>query len=100
MQSYLRAHLFPERTPMEDAIRLALGPHRSFRRGKVAIGLAWLHGRRGKRSFVFHNGGTVGFGSFAAFDPERENAVVLLSNSPYLLRSGRTALALLQALGT
>jgi serine-type D-Ala-D-Ala carboxypeptidase/endopeptidase len=99
MLAYLRAHLHPEGTPMEEAIRLALRPHRTFRRGKVAIGLAWLHARRGDRSFVWHNGGTSGFGSFAVFPPDHGTAVVLLSNSRYLLQSGRTGLALLEALG-
>jgi serine-type D-Ala-D-Ala carboxypeptidase/endopeptidase len=99
MLAYLWAHLHPEGTPMEEPVRLAVGPHRTFRKGKVAVGLGWLHGRRGHRSFVWHNGGTVGFGSFAAFAPDRGTGVVLLSNSRYLLRSGRAGLALLEALG-
>jgi serine-type D-Ala-D-Ala carboxypeptidase/endopeptidase len=98
MLAYLRAHLHPDRTPVEDVLRLAIGPHRSFRRGTTAIGLGWLHLRRKDRTTVWHNGGTVGFGSFAAFDPDGDAAVVILSNSRYLLRSGRTAIGLLEAL--
>jgi serine-type D-Ala-D-Ala carboxypeptidase/endopeptidase len=30
---------------------------------------------------VWHNGGTWGFSSFAAFSPERHRAVVVLSNT-------------------
>ena len=100
MLTYLRAHLSPERTPLAEALRLALGPHRTFKGGKVAVGLAWLHVRRGDPTFVWHNGGTVGFGSFAALDPARDAGVVLLSNSRYLLRSGRLGVGLLRALGS
>jgi hypothetical protein len=44
---------------------------------------------------VLHDGGTVGF---AAFAPGRNAAVVLLSNSRYLPRTGRVGLGLLEAL--
>jgi serine-type D-Ala-D-Ala carboxypeptidase/endopeptidase len=98
MLAYLRAHLHPDQTPEGETFRLAIGPHRSVRRGRAAIGLAWLHLRRGGRTTVWHNGGTVGFGSFAAFDPDRDAAMVLLANSRYLLRSGRLAMRLLEAL--
>lgn len=98
MLAYLRAHLHPGRTPLPEAIVTAVGPHRTFKRGRVAIGLGWLHLRRGGRTVVFHDGGTVGFGSMIAFDPRRDTAVVLLSNSRYLLRTGRVGLGLLEAL--
>jgi CubicO group peptidase (beta-lactamase class C family) len=100
MLTYLRAHLDPERTRLAEAVRLALGPHRTFKGGKVAVGLAWLHVRRGDPAFVWHNGGTVGFGSFAALDPARDAGVILLSNSRYLLRAGRLSVGLLRALGS
>jgi serine-type D-Ala-D-Ala carboxypeptidase/endopeptidase len=98
MVTYLRAHLHPERTPIPEVLRLAIGPHRSFRRGKAAIGLGWLHVRQKDRTIVWHNGGTVGFGSMAAFDPAGDGALVMLSNSRYLLRMGRAGIGLLTAL--
>jgi serine-type D-Ala-D-Ala carboxypeptidase/endopeptidase len=98
MVTYLLAHLHPERTPIPEALRMAIGPHRSFRRGKAAIGLGWLHVRQRDRTIVWHNGGTVGFGSMAAFDPARDGAVVMLSNSRDLLRMGRAGIGLLAAL--
>jgi CubicO group peptidase (beta-lactamase class C family) len=98
MVTHLRAHLHPERTPIPEVLRLAIGPHRSFRRGKAAIGLGWLYVRQKDRTIVWHNGGTVGFGSMAAFDPARDGAVVMLSNSRYLLRMGRAGIGLLAAL--
>lgn len=99
MLAYLRAHLHPERTAIPGPILMAIGPHRTFRRGKVAVGLGWLHLRRKDRITILHDGGTVGFGALAAFEPERDAAIVMLSNSRYLLRTGRTALRLLEALG-
>jgi D-alanyl-D-alanine-carboxypeptidase/D-alanyl-D-alanine-endopeptidase len=98
MLAYLRAHLHPERTPIPEAIRMAIGPQRSFRRGKAAVGLGWLHVIQKDRTIVWHNGGTVGFGSMAAFDPGSDGAVVMLSNSRYLLRMGRAGIRLLAAL--
>jgi serine-type D-Ala-D-Ala carboxypeptidase/endopeptidase len=98
MLAYLRAHLDPERTPLEGPLTAAVGPHREFRRGRLAVGLGWWHVRRGERTVVLHDGGTVGFGAFAAFAPGRDAAVVLLSNSRYLLRTGRVGLGLLEAL--
>jgi CubicO group peptidase (beta-lactamase class C family) len=99
MLAFLRAHLHPARTPFPEVVRLAIGPHRTFRRGRVGIGLGWLHLIRRDGAAIWHNGGTMGFGSFAAFDPGRDAAMVLLFNSRYLLRTARTALGLLGSLG-
>ncbi|MBD0293160.1 MAG: beta-lactamase family protein [Jiangellaceae bacterium] len=98
MVRYVCALLHPERTDVRDMLCMAVGPHRPVARQKAAVGLGWFHLHRGDRVVVWHNGGTVGFGSFVAFDPRRDAAVVLLSNSRYLLRSGRTALRLLDEL--
>lgn len=98
MVRYLCALLHPERTDVREMLCMAVGPHRAVGRQKAAVGLGWFHLHRGDRVVVWHNGGTVGFGSFLAFDPRRDAAVVLLSNSRYLLRSGRTALRLLDEL--
>lgn len=64
-----------------NALALAQRPHaRIGRRGEV--GLCWLivH-RRGRPRILWHNGGTWGFRSFAAFAPEKAVAVVVLSSS-------------------
>lgn len=44
----------------------------------MQIGLGW-HIKNHK--YVWHNGGTGGFRSFAGFDPEKKRAIVLLTNS-------------------
>jgi serine-type D-Ala-D-Ala carboxypeptidase/endopeptidase len=55
---------------------------RSRHRG-IAIGLAWTRMplRGTEHQLLFHNGGTGGFRSFAAFAPTARTAVVVLSNS-------------------
>jgi CubicO group peptidase (beta-lactamase class C family) len=49
------------------------------------VHLGWmgrrLHPRQGGHLQLWHNGGTGGFSSFAGFDPEKEVAVVVLSNT-------------------
>jgi CubicO group peptidase (beta-lactamase class C family) len=46
--------------------------------GTMQIGLGW-HIKDHK--YVWHNGGTGGFRSFAGFDPEKKRAIVILTNS-------------------
>jgi serine-type D-Ala-D-Ala carboxypeptidase/endopeptidase len=48
----------------------------------MSIGFGWLiFTPRHKSQVVWHNGGTWGFASFAGFSPERDRAVVVLSNT-------------------
>jgi D-alanyl-D-alanine-carboxypeptidase/D-alanyl-D-alanine-endopeptidase len=53
------------------------------RRGRVAVGLGWMRltPRGSDHELLFHNGGTGGFRSFAAFAPGTGAAAVVLSNS-------------------
>jgi len=48
-----------------------------------AIGLTWLIQPIGNKTVLWHNGGTGGFRSFIAFDPDREVGVVVLANSSH-----------------
>ena len=65
--------------PPGPALALAQRPvHRVNRR--LSIGLGWLIVAPPRESpVVWHNGGTWGFSSFAAFSPERRRGVVVLS---------------------
>jgi hypothetical protein len=47
----------------------------------MRVGLGWHIRAANGRSIVWHNGGTGGYQSFAAFDPEAGTAVIVLSNS-------------------
>jgi serine-type D-Ala-D-Ala carboxypeptidase/endopeptidase len=77
MLRFLRANLHPEETSLADVLRMAQGPHRSFRGGRLAIGLGWMQLQHKGRRVVWHNGGTVGFGSFAGFDPDAGASLII-----------------------
>jgi hypothetical protein len=62
------------------------------------MGLGWHIDRLGARGprFLWHNGGTGGYASFAAFIKETRTAMILLSNSENSLDDA--GLALLKSL--
>ncbi|HSJ62638.1 MAG TPA: serine hydrolase, partial [Gemmatimonadaceae bacterium] len=62
------------------AYRMAREPRRDAGPG-MRIGLGWHLRSQGDRVYVWHNGQTGGYHSFAAFDPATRTAVVVLSNS-------------------
>lgn len=76
--TFLAAQLDPDGTPLADAIRLARRPRVRRTRGGQALG--WMH-LAGKPPLWWHNGGTGGFRSCAAFVPARDRAVVVLTDS-------------------
>lgn len=77
--AFLRAQLVPPAGPLGAAIALTQVPRRT--RGRTGIGLGWMlaDGRTGRS--LWHNGGTGGFRSFAAFTPDQGTAVVILVNN-------------------
>lgn len=75
MLKFLRAHLEPEGTPIAAALRECKKRHLK------GCGLAWQFQTTFEElTFIWHNGGTGGYRSFAGFDAEHKTAVVLLSN--------------------
>jgi serine-type D-Ala-D-Ala carboxypeptidase/endopeptidase len=68
------------RAPNAEAYRMAWEPRRDAGPG-MRIGLGWHLRSHGDRVYVWHNGQTGGYHSFAAFDPASKTAVVVLSNS-------------------
>jgi D-alanyl-D-alanine-carboxypeptidase/D-alanyl-D-alanine-endopeptidase len=81
MLVYLRAHLDPDRTPLAEPLRRVQSPHFQVKKERVAIGLAWMIVTRKDRTFVWHNGATGGFSSFAGFSPNGGIALVALANA-------------------
>jgi CubicO group peptidase (beta-lactamase class C family) len=99
LATFLRAQLGDGSGELAEAIRLThevKHPTSPF----TWIHLGWmgrrLHRRQGGHLQIWHNGGTGGFTSFAAFDPEKKVAVAALSNTQRSVDS--EAFALLQAL--
>jgi CubicO group peptidase (beta-lactamase class C family) len=81
MLRFLSACLQPPPARPGPALSLAQQPHARLGR-RAEIGLGWLISTRRKHPrVVWHNGGTWGFRSFAAFSPESDTAAVVLSNS-------------------
>ena len=75
---FVRANLDPGATPLADAIRASHEVR--FEGPDQSIGLGWFVGPDDP-GVRWHNGGTGGFHSFAAFDADRGVGVVVLSNT-------------------
>ncbi len=80
MLKFLDANLGAPKNDLERAMRDAQAPR--FKAGpNTQIGLNWLTlTTTSGGSFVWHDGGTGGYGSFIGFDPKRNVGVVLLGN--------------------
>lgn len=75
MLKFLRAHLEPDRTSIAAALRECKQRH------APDCGLGWQFKTTFEGlTFIWHNGGTGGYRSFAGFDSQNNTAVVVLSN--------------------
>lgn len=79
MLTFLRAQLRPDDGPLGAAIALTHQARRTS--GRAGIGLGWMRAEGKQGLSLWHNGGTGGFRSFAAFTPGRGIGVVLLANN-------------------
>lgn len=78
---FLRSHLHPAQSALEDPIRTVLEPRRRVR-GRLHVALGWhVLEHQDDSAWWWHNGGTGGFFSFVAFDPSTATGVAVLSNS-------------------
>lgn len=72
--TFVQAHMEPEDTPLSEAIRLT---HQTPAGGPAGMGLGW---HRAGKQVLWHNGGTGGFRTIAAFRPGEGTAVTVLVN--------------------
>lgn len=79
MLRFLDANLHPERGAVERAMDLT--HHERAPAGSMSIGLNWLMLHEGADTIIWHNGGTAGYRTYAAFDPSQKTGVVVLTNS-------------------
>lgn len=78
MVLYLKAQLGAG-NDLAEAIALT---HRTTFTGPgQQMALGWLMSRHGEHVYYQHSGGTGGYRSFAGFSPEKQSAVVILSNA-------------------
>jgi CubicO group peptidase (beta-lactamase class C family) len=82
MLRFLGACLDPPATPLGRALELARQPHARVGR-RFELGLCWLISKRprGEHELIWHNGGTWGFRSYAAFAPGSGAAAIVMCNS-------------------
>ena len=80
MLTWLAAQLDTMNGPLARAAAMARTPRTAGNAGS-RLALGWIVGGSTAHPIWWHNGGTGGFRSFAAFDPARRAAVVVLSNS-------------------
>ncbi len=75
MLLYVKAELVKGSTPLNKDMQLT---QQITYTGDQQVGLGWHHTRDG---WFWHNGQTGGYSSFAAFDPAKKTALVILTNS-------------------
>jgi serine-type D-Ala-D-Ala carboxypeptidase/endopeptidase len=80
LMTYLEANIGEPTSPLERAMRDA---HRGYHlpRPGMGVGLGWMTMKRGALHLVGSSGGTAGYSTFIAFDPETRAGVVVLANS-------------------
>lgn len=80
MLKYGAAEMDQANPPASIKKAMALTKSITFENGGNRIGLGWFYQRWEGNDILFHNGGTGGFASFLAIDPQKKFAVVILSN--------------------
>lgn len=80
LMTYLEANIGEPTSPLEHAIRDAHRGHHIPRPG-MGVGLGWMTMKREPLNLVGLSGGTAGYSTFVAFDPETRAGVVVLANS-------------------
>jgi CubicO group peptidase (beta-lactamase class C family) len=79
MLKFLAANLGEPQTDLERAMRLAQQPRFPIS-PNAKIGLGWINVTTKNGSFIYHDGGTGGYGAIVGMDPTRNIGVVLLGN--------------------
>ena len=95
MLTYLEANTGPPKNRIERAMSMAHQPLADFGKDRK-IGLAWQIREGDGPTLLFHNGGTGGFSSVIAFNPETGAGVVILANSASFWRREDIAVRLLE----
>jgi|SRR5579871_551644 len=78
MLRFLQANLRQWKTPLYPALLLAQKSQNITQEGGDLVGLGWHIQPEGN---VWHNGGTAGYRTMCAFNPEKGNGVVVLCNA-------------------
>ncbi|RAK02102.1 CubicO group peptidase (beta-lactamase class C family) [Larkinella arboricola] len=76
---YLKAELGKGPKKLVEAMKAT--QQTTFTNGNTAVGLGWHRRSEDARPWFWHQGGTGGFVTYVAFNPSRQIAVILLTNS-------------------
>lgn len=76
---YLKAELGKGPKKLVEAMKQT--QQTTFTNGATALGLGWHRRADDARPWFWHQGGTGGFVTYVAFNPSRQTAVILLTNS-------------------
>jgi serine-type D-Ala-D-Ala carboxypeptidase/endopeptidase len=81
MLTFLECEMGRRETPLRKAMDLTQSPRKEMTKN-MSIGLGWFTFTAGaaKRRVWWHNGGTGGFSSFAAFSKDPSVGIIVLSN--------------------
>lgn len=81
MLTFVAANLGYVKSPLAAAMAAQLAVRRPTGNPNLQVALAWHILSRDGHEIVWHNGGTGGFRTFAAFEPKSGRGVVVLSNA-------------------
>ena len=81
MLTFVAANLGYVKSPLAPAMAAQLAVRRPTGHEGLEIALAWHILTRDGHEIVWHNGGTGGFRTYAAFEPKSGRGVVVLSNA-------------------
>jgi CubicO group peptidase (beta-lactamase class C family) len=76
---YAKGNLGDAPAPLNKAMQLTHVV--TFTAGSTKVGLVWHYIKPGNDEVIFHNGGTGGYRSYLAINPQKKFAVVILSNT-------------------
>jgi serine-type D-Ala-D-Ala carboxypeptidase/endopeptidase len=79
MVRYVQGHMGAAPAPLDASLRLSR--QRVTTEGGQPMAMHWMLPRLGDHDVYAHEGGTGGFSSFVAFDPERRLGVIVLSDT-------------------
>jgi len=92
---FLQEHLDPHHQQLTSAIEMSIKNHHQIAKNS-SIGLGWHFKKRYNQPFVWHNGATGGYASFAGFNRKNQTAVVILCNAAVSHELTQTGFQLLE----
>jgi len=101
MLRYLQAYVDPSHTTLTQAIQMAQTKRYATDNPNLSLGLAWhILTTAAGSAITWHNGGTGGYCSFAAFCKDPAVGVVILSNRFSATETDKIGMALIKFLAT